>query len=81
MGETLFVAQVALPVFCRFLENGRKQFLSYYILKGGDSFMFKEIYYWKPVLWIRIRMDPHSFGCSRSGSVMGMRIRIQEHGN
>jgi hypothetical protein len=35
------------------------------------------------VLWIRILMDPHSFGCpgSRSGSVLAMRIRPQEHGN
>ncbi len=35
------------------------------------------------VLWIRIRMDPHSFGCLRS--VLGLRIRIrirnQEYGN
>jgi ribosome biogenesis GTPase A len=27
------------------------------------------------------RMDPYSFGCPGSGSVMGIRIRIQEHGN
>jgi hypothetical protein len=26
-------------------------------------------------------MDPHSFGCPGSGSVLGMRIRIQEHEN
>jgi hypothetical protein len=36
------------------------------------------------MLWIRIRnhLDPHSLGClgSESGSVLGMRIRIQEHG-
>jgi hypothetical protein len=30
------------------------------------------------VLWIRIRMDPHSFGCHGFGSVLGMRIRIQD---
>jgi hypothetical protein len=28
MGETLFVVQVALLVFCRFLENGKKQFFT-----------------------------------------------------
>ncbi len=35
------------------------------------------------VLWIRIHLDPHSFGYLGSGSVLGMRIRIwiQEHGN
>jgi hypothetical protein len=33
------------------------------------------------VLWIRIHMDSYSFGCPRSGSVLGMQIRIQEHGN
>ncbi len=35
------------------------------------------------VWWIRIwlHVDPHSFGClgSGSGSVLGMRIRIQKH--
>ncbi len=39
----------------------------------------------QPVLWIRIRihLDPHSFGSlgSGSGSVLGIRIRIQKHGN
>ncbi len=25
--------------------------------------------------------DPHSFGCPGSGSVLGIRIRIQEHDN
>ena len=30
----------------------------------------------KAVLWIEIRMDPHSFG---SGSVLIMRLRIQEY--
>jgi hypothetical protein len=30
---------------------------------------------------IKIRMDPHCFGCPGSGSVLGMRIRIQEHGS
>jgi hypothetical protein len=36
----------------------------------------------KPVLWVRIRMsiDSHSHGCPGSGSVLGMQIRIQEHG-
>jgi hypothetical protein len=36
----------------------------------------------KAVLWIRIRIhkEPHSFGCLGSGSVLGMGIRIQEHG-
>ncbi len=33
------------------------------------------------VLWIRIHLDPHSFGCLASGSVLRMRIRIQQHGN
>ncbi len=34
-------------------------------------------------MWTRIRilLDPHSFGCLGSGSVLGMRIRIQELGN
>jgi hypothetical protein len=33
------------------------------------------------VLWIPIwiYMDPHSFGCPGSVSILGMRIRIQEH--
>jgi hypothetical protein len=37
---------------------------------------------------IRIRIglavldpDPHWFGCPGYGSILGMRIRIQEHGN
>jgi hypothetical protein len=36
-----------------------------------------------PVLLIRIRfrLDPHSFGCLGSGSILVMRIRIREHGN
>ncbi len=33
------------------------------------------------VLWIRIHLDPRSFGGLGSGSVLGMQIRIQEHGN
>jgi len=35
------------------------------------------------VLWIliRIRIDPHKFGCPGSGSVLGMLIRIHENGN
>ncbi len=33
----------------------------------------------KPVLWIR--MDPHGYGFPGSGSVWGMRIRIQEQVN
>jgi hypothetical protein len=33
------------------------------------------------VSWIRIRMDLHRFGSFGSGSVLGMRIRIQEHRN
>ncbi len=33
------------------------------------------------VLRVLIRVDPHSVGCPRSGSVLGMRIRIQEHEN
>ncbi len=33
------------------------------------------------VLWIRIRTDPHSLGCPGSRSVLGTRIRIQEHEN
>ncbi len=33
------------------------------------------------VLWIRIHLDPHSFGCLGSESVLGLRIRIQKHGN
>ncbi len=35
----------------------------------------------RPVLWIRISMDLHSIFCPGFGSVPGMRIRIQEHGN
>jgi len=37
---------------------------------------------YKPVLWIRIHMDPHWFcgSGSGSGSALGMRIRIQVHG-
>ncbi len=35
----------------------------------------------RPVLWIRIRIDLHSIFCPGFGSVSGMRIRIQEHGN
>ncbi len=36
-----------------------------------------------PVFSIRIRMDPHSFGCPGPGSVLEgwIRIRIQEHEN
>jgi hypothetical protein len=33
----------------------------------------------QPVSWIQIRMDPHWFGSP--GSILGMRIRIQEHWN
>jgi ribosome biogenesis GTPase A len=36
----------------------------------------KKVWYPTPLLWIRIRMDPHSFGCPGSESVLGMRIRI-----
>jgi hypothetical protein len=35
----------------------------------------------KTVLWIRIHLDPHSFGCLGSRSVLGITIRIQKHGN
>jgi hypothetical protein len=35
------------------------------------------------VLWIRIRfyLEPHSLGSPESGTVLGMRIRIQEQVN
>jgi hypothetical protein len=33
------------------------------------------------VLWIQIRLDPHTFGCPGSGSVLGMKSWIQKHGN
>jgi hypothetical protein len=31
--------------------------------------------------WIQNSMDPLSFGCPGSGLVLGIQIRIQEHGN
>ncbi len=34
----------------------------------------------KSLIRIRIYLEPHSFGCLGFGSVLGMRIRIQEHG-
>jgi hypothetical protein len=45
---------------------------------GGRSFMFLF-----SMLWIRIRIDTHSFGYPwiRICFGLGMRIRIQEHGN
>ncbi len=42
-------------------------------MTGSSSFI--------PVLWFRIRMDPHWFVCPESGSIFGMRIQIQEHGH
>ncbi len=48
-------------------------------LSGPREYLFPN----NTILWIRILMDPHSFCCPgyRYGSVLGMRIRIQEHGN
>jgi hypothetical protein len=33
------------------------------------------------VVYSVVDLDPHSFGWSVPGSVLGMRIRIQQHGN
>jgi hypothetical protein len=44
---------------------------SLYIFLPYGHFLFLEV----------VDSDPHSFGCPGSGSVLGIRIRIQEHGN
>ncbi len=74
MGETMFVVQVALPVFAGFSK-----------MKWSSSWHVP-ICYILQVLETSIvdpdlDPDPHSFGCSASGSVLGMRIRIQDHGH
>ncbi len=44
---------------------------SLYIFLPYGHFLFLEV----------VDSDPHSFGCRGSGSVLGIRIRFQEHGN
>ncbi len=55
--------------------------LTQLLLKQSRFFLVKFLPFKKPVLLMHIADPcPHSFGCPGSGSVMGKRIRIREHG-
>jgi hypothetical protein len=51
--------------------NGMRRLLS--IRSGHCHPCLVSSSYFLLVLWILIHMDPHSFGCPGSGSVLGMR--------